>query len=52
METPQQLWKEQYKSQFKSYYVVWKPFEQEKKKEFQTWFKSYYVVWKRLKLGA
>ena len=37
------------RSQFKSYYVVWKldPPDAEKKEE--IWFKSYYVVWKQSK---
>ena len=31
---------------FKSYYVVWKPTEQEKIDVVNEMFKSYYVVWK------
>ena len=32
---------------FKSYYVVWKLFTNEKNSTKNTGFKSYYVVWKR-----
>ena len=32
--------------QFKSYYVVWKPYEVTEAKDGKYQFKSYYVVWK------
>ena len=31
---------------FKSYYVVWKPIDQDEGFFYDVWFKSYYVVWK------
>ena len=31
---------------FKSYYVVWKPYEVTEAKDGKYQFKSYYVVWK------
>ena len=34
--------------QFKSYYVVWKPYEVTEAKDGKYRFKSYYVVWKLL----
>ena len=47
METYEVINTRGWKSQFKSYYVVWKLFcsTDETKKQIQ--FKSYYVVWKQ-----
>ena len=46
METPTSAGKGAETSQFKSYYVVWKPVNCVLRVDIVDKFKSYYVVWK------